>query len=362
MIDNDKCVNNYVANGDPNVQFEIHNGECNMRRSRKIGPDQRGVEQSITIVISFHDTFITKVDRAYRCTCFYMEADKIVTNRFEISDVPTTDLVDTAKMPLCTYSVRRGSVNGPIVSFATIGEPVFHVWQCDSDMFSMLVHSCFVDDGAGHDRKPILDEHGCTIEPVIVPELTYNHQNNLAYTEVSVFKFADKVTTYFQCAVSTCMISEGMCRGKTPPRCSSGFKVRARRDYRLIPALQPVRENSTDDGFAFTTDVAAEKIVVFDLDDLRMASVLPLNGEHAAVIYDSRNNNNSMNMEIQRLLQNVEHDRVCISQPVIILMTGVLACVVAIALVMIVVIGLKYRSKFLNEIPTNCKKSMNRFQ
>jgi len=55
----------------------------------------------------------------------------------------------------------------------------------------------------------------------------------LAFTEVNVFKvgetknnlekkffflpkkFADKVTTYFQCAVSTCMISEGMCSGKT---------------------------------------------------------------------------------------------------------------------------------------------------
>jgi hypothetical protein len=36
MIDNDKCVNNYVENSDPKIQFEIHNGECNMRRSRKV--------------------------------------------------------------------------------------------------------------------------------------------------------------------------------------------------------------------------------------------------------------------------------------------------------------------------------------
>jgi hypothetical protein len=32
----------------------------------------------------------------------------------------------------------------------------------------MLVHNCFVDDGAGKDRKPLIDEHGCTIDPVIV--------------------------------------------------------------------------------------------------------------------------------------------------------------------------------------------------
>ncbi|CAK5008291.1 unnamed protein product [Meloidogyne enterolobii] len=72
--------------------------------------------------------------------------------------IPTTELIDTARMPLCTYTVRRGSVNGPIVTYASVGEPVFHVWQCDSDMFSMLVHNCFVDDGAGKDRKPLIDE------------------------------------------------------------------------------------------------------------------------------------------------------------------------------------------------------------
>uniref|UniRef100_A0A914PIA9 ZP domain-containing protein n=1 Tax=Panagrolaimus davidi TaxID=227884 RepID=A0A914PIA9_9BILA len=191
------------------------NGDCNMRRSRKISPEERGIEQSITIIISFHNTFITKVDRAYRCTCFYMEADKVVTSKLDVSEIPTTDLIDTAKMPLCTYSVRRGSVNGAIVNYATVGEPLFHVWQCESDMFSMLVHSCFVDSDGGNDKKPLLDEHGCSIDTTIIPDLSYNQAANLAYTEVNAFKFADKVTTYFQCAVSTCMISEGMCNGKT---------------------------------------------------------------------------------------------------------------------------------------------------
>jgi len=55
------------------------------------------------------------------------EADKVVTNRFDVSMIPTTELIDTARMPLCTYTVRRGSVNGPIVTYASVGEPVFHV-------------------------------------------------------------------------------------------------------------------------------------------------------------------------------------------------------------------------------------------
>ncbi|VDL80639.1 unnamed protein product [Nippostrongylus brasiliensis] len=193
MSDKDVCINNYIGNTSPSVAFELKNGECNMRRTRMLGPEQRGVEQSITIIISFHSTFITKVDRAYRCTCFYMEADKVVTSKFDVSNLPTTDLIDTARMPLCTYTVRRESVNGPLVQFAQVGDPVFHVWQCESDMFSMLVHSCFVDDSNGQDRKPFVDERGCAIDPIIVPDLVYNKDNNMAFAQVNVFKFADKV-------------------------------------------------------------------------------------------------------------------------------------------------------------------------
>uniref|UniRef100_A0A915C529 ZP domain-containing protein n=1 Tax=Parascaris univalens TaxID=6257 RepID=A0A915C529_PARUN len=205
--------------------------------------------------------------------------------------LPTTDLIDTARMPLCTYTVRRGSVMGSIVSFATVGEPVFHVWQCESDMFSMLVHSCFVDDGNGQEKKALVDDHGCTIDSSIVPDLTYNDANNMAFSEVSVFKFADKVSTYFQCAVSTCMNSEGMCSGKTPPRCGTNgprqsFVVpeqpisnphRKARSL-IMPASAALfarskhnttlkqNQNRFDDD-AHTMDLAAERITVLDLDE-----------------------------------------------------------------------------------------------
>ncbi|VDK49400.1 unnamed protein product [Anisakis simplex] len=268
----------------------------------QVGPEQKGVEQSITVIISFHNTFITKVDRAYRCTCFYMEADKVVTSRFDVSMLPTTDLIDTARMPLCTYTVRRASVTGSPVSFATVGEPVFHVWQCESDMFSMLVHSCFVDDGNGQDRKPLIDENGCSIDEALVPNLTYNPDKNMAFSEVSVFKFADKVSTYFQCAVSTCMNSEGMCQSKTPPRCGSSptrFEKdeqdepeaddtfdpyqqhvhRRARSVRTHPSLITQQSNHSNDNLitfkpsrspfndANTMDLSANPIVVLDLDE-----------------------------------------------------------------------------------------------
>uniref|UniRef100_A0A8R1DHB2 ZP domain-containing protein n=1 Tax=Caenorhabditis japonica TaxID=281687 RepID=A0A8R1DHB2_CAEJA len=276
MVDKQSCVRDFVTNQAKDVTFELENGACNMRRQRMLGPEKRGMEMSMTIIISFHSTFITKVDRAYRCTCFYMEADKVVTNKFDVSMIPTTDLIDTARMPLCTYSVRRDSTTGPIVEYAKVGDTVFHVWNCESDMFSMLVHSCFVDDGNGDERKPLLDEHGCAIDPLILPDLTYNKENNVAFAQVNVFKFADKISTYFQCAVSTCMNSEGMCDGKTPPRCgpsfgaagTNGFNRRARRAVVVGGDARVANRTAVNwVHLADTMDLAANKITVFELEE-----------------------------------------------------------------------------------------------
>lgn len=84
-------------------------------------------------------------------------------------------------------------------------------------MFGMLVHSCFVDDDSngGSSKFSLLDQNGCAIDPVILPDLTYNQELNRAYVEAHAFKFADKVTTYFQCAVSLCMKNDGACVGLT---------------------------------------------------------------------------------------------------------------------------------------------------
>lgn len=50
--------------------------------------------------------------------------------------LPTVDLIDTARMPLCTYSVRSGAIDGPLMTYAKIGERAFHVWKCDSGKYA----------------------------------------------------------------------------------------------------------------------------------------------------------------------------------------------------------------------------------
>ncbi|VDO45695.1 unnamed protein product, partial [Onchocerca flexuosa] len=35
MVDKDQCVNSFIGNMELEIQYEIINGQCNMRRSRK---------------------------------------------------------------------------------------------------------------------------------------------------------------------------------------------------------------------------------------------------------------------------------------------------------------------------------------
>lgn len=44
----------------------------------------------------------------------------------------TTEVPVTFQMPTCTYTIHRGTQTGEEVHYATVGEPVYHVWSCPS--------------------------------------------------------------------------------------------------------------------------------------------------------------------------------------------------------------------------------------
>jgi hypothetical protein len=84
--------------------IELPFDTCNVARTRSLNP--RGVFVSTTVVISFHPQFLTKVDRAYRVQCFYMEADKTVSTDIEVSEITTAFQTQIVPMPVCRYEVR----------------------------------------------------------------------------------------------------------------------------------------------------------------------------------------------------------------------------------------------------------------
>lgn len=85
--------------------IELPFDSCNVARTRSLNP--KGVFVSTTVVISFHPQFVTKVDRAYRVQCFYMEADKTVSAQLEVSEITTQFQTQVVPMPVCKYEVGR---------------------------------------------------------------------------------------------------------------------------------------------------------------------------------------------------------------------------------------------------------------
>lgn len=83
--------------------IELPFDSCNVARTRSLNP--RGVFVTTTVVVSFHPQFVTKVDRAYRIQCFYMEADKTVSAQIEVSELTTAFQTQVVPMPICRYEV-----------------------------------------------------------------------------------------------------------------------------------------------------------------------------------------------------------------------------------------------------------------
>uniref|UniRef100_A0AC34GTU8 Uncharacterized protein n=1 Tax=Panagrolaimus sp. ES5 TaxID=591445 RepID=A0AC34GTU8_9BILA len=193
---------------------------CNVHRYRSLNP--RGIFVEMTVVFMFHSLFMTKVDQTVKIQCFYMEAEKSVTVPLEVSMITTQFRQKMYEMPRCEYTLRKDHANGPVVQYATLGQSVYHRWECyeqnNQDTFGMLVHSCYVDNGYG-DRVDILDAKGCGLDAVLLSTPEYNTSLRLATKAYHVFKYADRPVLQFQCQVTLCLKLDGGCNGITPPNC-----------------------------------------------------------------------------------------------------------------------------------------------
>ncbi|CAL2031682.1 unnamed protein product [Caenorhabditis brenneri] len=140
-------------------------GPCNVRRRRNVAPPS--ISYDVTVIIQHHPLFITSFDKAYRLNCIYRQQESVLQQRINVSDIPSTSL-QSKNAPKCRYDVLSGSLNGPIVKFANVGDIVVHKWTCDSDRFGFVVHSCVVRDESGKDFQ-FIDERG-TGGGVCVPD------------------------------------------------------------------------------------------------------------------------------------------------------------------------------------------------
>uniref|UniRef100_A0A0K0FQM5 ZP domain-containing protein n=1 Tax=Strongyloides venezuelensis TaxID=75913 RepID=A0A0K0FQM5_STRVS len=199
MYSDKNCRNDDI--GKNNAFIEVPFDMCNVLKTRSLNP--KGIFVSTTIVISFHSKFITKVDKAYRVQCFYLEDNRTVTAGIKVSDMTTIMQSYNVPLPICKYEILNDGPSGEIVNIATIGNQVYHKWTCESeslDTFCMFVHSCTVDDGNGT-KIEIIDKTGCSIDKTLINNIEYT--NDFVAGQLSnVYKYADRPQMYYQCQIS----------------------------------------------------------------------------------------------------------------------------------------------------------------
>ncbi|KAL7079149.1 hypothetical protein ACQ4LE_001750, partial [Meloidogyne hapla] len=229
--DDQECAkDDFALKRTKKVHFDLGLGRCGMRSLRSFDP--RGMYYGITLVISFHPIFITKVDQAFHVKCFFEEASKGLTAELGVSMLPTTEVEARHGIPGCTYSIHRSSIDeldagkpaGAVIQFARVGDKVLHQWYCSTnEMFGILINNCFVTDGVKQ-RVQVIDAQGCPLDPILITGTRYSADLQRAYAESQVFKFADRPGIWFFCQIQMCMKKDGMCDGITPPNCPGSTK------------------------------------------------------------------------------------------------------------------------------------------
>ncbi|VDK80879.1 unnamed protein product [Onchocerca ochengi] len=201
-------------------KFTIKFNQCGLRRSREI--------------------FLTKVDRAYRLNCFYMESSKTITQQLEISMMTTQELRRQTQMPICRYEILSGGATGIQVRYAKVGDSVYHRWTClaeTNDLYCMRVHTCTVSDGQGGETIEVLDKKGCSVDKYLLMDLEYT-DDLTAGQESHVFKFADRSALYFNCQLE--LTTKDYSRGcaNERPICKGQVQVK--------PSEQPYERSATN--------------------------------------------------------------------------------------------------------------------
>ncbi|TKR65330.1 hypothetical protein L596_025748 [Steinernema carpocapsae] len=207
------------------VEFELFDEKCGLKRTDSIEP--AGTNYSAVINVLNHRFLVTDQDHGYLVQCFIGKAESDTDVETFLNVSPDLGFSETISLqsvpPTCNYTLRRDSVNGPIMQNGTIGQTMFHRWECDggeqaNDVYGIQIHDCFAGNDVDH-QYPIVDAKGCTPDVKILSPVMYSEQSLLAYAQSKVFTVADVERLRFHCKVRLCTRDGDGCEGVTPPQC-----------------------------------------------------------------------------------------------------------------------------------------------
>ncbi|VDM24357.1 unnamed protein product, partial [Toxocara canis] len=191
--------------------------------------EMTGINTSAVVNVLHHKWLVTGVDKGYLIQCFVGNAEDVRDVSTELTVNGTIAIGETLSLasvpPTCIYSLRRDSPNGPIVKYASLGQIIYHRWECDggdaaNEVYGLHIHDCFA--GSDTNREfPIIDSKGCSPDKSILSDLSYADHRLVASAKSSVFSLTDGDHLLFHCKLSLCTREGDGCEGITPPICSS---------------------------------------------------------------------------------------------------------------------------------------------
>uniref|UniRef100_A0A915D815 ZP domain-containing protein n=1 Tax=Ditylenchus dipsaci TaxID=166011 RepID=A0A915D815_9BILA len=228
------CVQNILADADEVIKFELplQTSKCGVVSRSNLTGER---EYYVRLVISYDNTQITEDDQFLDLHCRYSSVNYGYANTsIQISSFSKTTLNGNGNIsksenpervglaignsssmftsPFCNYSLHINSYNGPLADNAQLGDKVYHKWKCDE---KFRVYECFVHDGANR-RHLLIDEHGCSVDPSIMPDLVYDSKLDFVYAPSWVFKFTNSTKMFFNCLLYMCPKSDSNCNGTRP--------------------------------------------------------------------------------------------------------------------------------------------------
>lgn len=151
-------------------------------------------------------------------------------DKFWFSQLPAQELSDHMSMPSCRYSVHSGSIDGPQLSWANVGDTVFHLWECKGPELGMLVKKVGIwvikcnplvfavfcnrwgwrrPSGGGWRRvkqkfrifRTYFFACSCSLDLGLLSEIAYEDGKMRAHAKSQVFKYADSNQLFFTCQI-----------------------------------------------------------------------------------------------------------------------------------------------------------------
>ncbi|VIO92100.1 von Willebrand factor type A domain containing protein [Brugia malayi] len=246
------------------VHFFISFKQCDIEEIISVNP--AGLNYSALINIIHDKWLVSDADKGFVLQCYQPQQLHELTN-LRINQRPQGD-IKIAKIlplnsipPLCNYTIRADTPNGPIIQYAKLGDTIYHKWECENnhqalDLYGLHIHDCYAKSESKQQQQHIIiDSKGCIADANIVNDVIYSDDKLMAFAYVKVFKLTNSEHLSFHCKISLCIKRADGCEGITPPRCPGT-------DYKDLLIYHRNRHNTESFLAALTTEEEVRFTVV----------------------------------------------------------------------------------------------------